>query len=122
VTGITIFGLDVSPRFFPDSVVVPLYLISYCLSVATTVLCTLLIIARIFLVTRLSKTVPKPSLKLQSGAFRRSSTVIEVIVESAALYSISALIFIPMIGPQNEKAVTYVQYAELFFADMAVSY
>jgi hypothetical protein len=98
VTGITIFGLDVSPRFFPDSVVVPLYLTSYSLSVATTVLCTLLIIVRIFLATRLSKTVPKTSLKLQSGAFHRPSTVIEVIVESAALYSISALIFIPMIG------------------------
>jgi hypothetical protein len=45
----------------------------------------------------------------------------EIIVESAVLYSISALVYTSVISPPSTGAgVTYNDYVELFFAYMTV--
>jgi hypothetical protein len=59
------------------------------------------------------------------GASREPRIAMEIIVESAALYSISALVYTPMLylslSPTASPA-TYSQYGEIFFAYMAVEY
>jgi hypothetical protein len=47
--------------------------------------------------------------------------VMEIIIESALLYSISALAFIPMVSPAVENKDTFLQYGSIFFDHMAVS-
>jgi hypothetical protein len=54
------------------------------------------------------------------GASRQPQIAMEIIVESAILYSISALVYTPMISPFTAPSVTYELYAQLFFAYMAV--
>jgi hypothetical protein len=58
------------------------------------------------------------------GASRQPRIAMEIIVESAALYSISALVYTPMLVnvSLNEFASTYYQYADAFFASMAVEF
>jgi hypothetical protein len=55
------------------------------------------------------------------GASHQPTIVVaEILIESAILYSISALVFTLMISPFAAHAATYYIYAELFFACMAV--
>jgi hypothetical protein len=56
------------------------------------------------------------------GASRQPRIAMEIIVESAVLYSISALVFTPMLAnlSPGTPLATYYQYADLFFAYMAV--
>ena len=54
------------------------------------------------------------------GASRQPQIAMEIIVESAILYSISALVYAPMISPFTTPTATYQLYAEIFFAYMAV--
>jgi hypothetical protein len=53
------------------------------------------------------------------GTSGQLHTATEIIVESAALYSISALVYTPMLT-NIEASVTYGLYADIFFAYMAV--
>jgi hypothetical protein len=99
------FGLDITPQIIDPNVFDAVQLSSYSLSVATTVLSTIIIAIRILIVSRMP------------GASRQPRLAMVIIVESAALYSISAIVYTSMIVP---SAVTYNLYAELFFAYMAV--
>jgi hypothetical protein len=54
------------------------------------------------------------------GLSSQPRIAVEILVESAALYSIAAIVYIPMIGPNNANSATYTQYAEMFFGNMAV--
>jgi hypothetical protein len=97
-----------SPHNYPITISVDISVSIYSLSVATTVLCTIIIVSRIIKVWQIP------------GTKRKARAGVEIIVESAALYSVSALVYIPMIGPGNQKVGTYIQYADVFFATMAV--
>ena len=56
------------------------------------------------------------------GVIHQSRIAIEIVVESAALYSISALVFTPMIADVslNTPVKTYYVYVDVFFVYMAV--
>jgi uncharacterized membrane protein YjdF len=56
------------------------------------------------------------------GASRKLWITVEIIVESALLYSISALVLIPMMAllAVTESVQTYYEYAEVVFNYMAV--
>jgi hypothetical protein len=56
------------------------------------------------------------------GASRQPRIAMEIIVESAVLYSISALVYTSMLAEASlfTPVTTYIQYADLFFAYMAV--
>jgi hypothetical protein len=56
------------------------------------------------------------------GASRQPRIAMEIIIESAALYSLSALVFTPMLADLSftARVGTYAQYAEIFFAYMTV--
>jgi hypothetical protein len=109
--GMTLFGSDLSPIFFPSEIVNPLYISSYALPVAATVLSTLLIVWQILIVLRMP------------GASHRPLTALEIVVESAALYSVSALVLLALVVCSDSD--TYYQtvylYAHEFFIYMAVS-
>jgi hypothetical protein len=81
---------------------------NYTLSVATTVVSTLIIVFRIVQVSRFP------------GTQRTLHKAMEIIIESAALYSISALVYIPMIARTDPNFLVYLEYADVFFANMAV--
>jgi hypothetical protein len=102
------FGMDVSPTFFPDNVYFSIETTTYSLSVATTVLSTLIISGRILKVSHMA------------GISSQPRTVLEIIVESAALYSIAALGFISLMGVSDPNVGTYSLYMQLFFTNMAV--
>jgi hypothetical protein len=108
--GITLFGLDITPQFIPDNITNAVELSSYALSVATTVVSTGVIAIRILMVSRMPGTTHQPQIAL------------EIIVESAALYTISALVYTSMVFDVSPTAlvVTYLNYADIFFAYMAV--
>jgi hypothetical protein len=108
--GITIFAFDVTPQLISDDLVSAVLISSYILSVITTILSTVIIVIQILMVSRMP------------GASHQPQIAMEIIVESAALYSISALVYTPMIfdGSIGEATGTYVYYAEVFFAYMAV--
>jgi hypothetical protein len=81
------------------------------LSVVTTVLCTIFIVIRISIVTRME------------GATGRLSQAMNIIVESAALYSVAALVYLPVDVLSNKNSLiplTYISYVSLIFAFMAV--
>jgi hypothetical protein len=82
---------------------------TYALSVASTILSTILIVVRILYVARIP------------GTTRQPYTVIEVVVESAALYSISALIYIVMLHEWIVNLSLMDLYGEIFCSNMAVS-
>jgi hypothetical protein len=54
------------------------------------------------------------------GASRRPQIVMEIIIESALLYSISALVFISLLSSFTGPTATYYLYADPFFVYMAV--
>jgi hypothetical protein len=102
-----VFSFGVIPQFIPPSIYNPVALSSYSLSVATTVVSTVLIAIRILRVSR------------RQGASRQPQIAMEIIIESAVLYSISALAYTSMLSPFAPSA-TYELYGQLFFAYMAV--
>jgi hypothetical protein len=83
--GITTFALDVTPQVISDNLVNAMIISSFVLSVITTILSSVIIVIRILMVSRMP------------GASRQPRIAMEIIVESAALYSISALVYTPMI-------------------------
>ena len=109
--GITLFSFDVTPQVISTSTSSPVELSTYSLSLATTVLSTVIIVIRILMVPRMP------------GASHQPRIAIEIIVESAVLYSISVLVYTSILSSEVTLASagnTYDQYAELFFAYMAV--
>jgi hypothetical protein len=86
-------------------------IISYSLSVVTTTLSTVLIVVRILMVSRMS------------GTSRRLRIAMEIIVESAVLYLISALVYTLMLSsiPTFAASPTYYAYADILFAYMTVA-
>jgi hypothetical protein len=108
-----LFGFGISPQVIPDSIVNPVQLSSYSLSVATTVLSTVMIVIRILMVSHMP------------GASRQPQIAMEIIVESATLYSISALVYTSMLAhlsftSPETLSETYYLYADLFFVYMTV--
>jgi hypothetical protein len=81
---------------------------SYSLSVVTTVLSTVIIGIRILKVSRMP------------GASRQPKTAMEIVVESAVLYSLSASVYILVVAFAKASALTYQIYVQLFFDYMAV--
>jgi hypothetical protein len=108
--GITLFGLAVTPQGIPNNIVNAVASSSYSASVATTALSTVIIAIRILMVSRMP------------GASRQPRIAMEIIVESAALYSISALVYTLMLAnlSLNISVGTYIDYADMLFAYMAV--
>jgi hypothetical protein len=106
------FGFEVTPQVIPAGIYDPVLISSYSLSVAATLLSTMIIVVRILLVARMP------------GASRQPWIIMEIIVESAALYSISALVYTPMLADLSLTASlqTYYLYADIFFAYMAVEF
>jgi hypothetical protein len=57
------------------------------------------------------------------GASRQLQIAMEIIVESAVIYSISALVYTSILADDvsfTASSVTYLLYAQMFFAYMAV--
>ena len=54
------------------------------------------------------------------GASYKPRIAMEIIVESAVLYSISALAYLSIISSTSLNVETYALYADIFFAYMAV--
>jgi hypothetical protein len=100
VTGIAYFVLLVYPAWIAVKITSALAITGYALSVSTTTLSTIIIVTRILLVSQMP------------GASKKSRSAAEIITESAALYTISALIYIAII-PGN---FYYGNYADVFFA------
>ena len=107
--GITVFGLAVTPQIIPDNLGNAVIISSYTLSFVTTVLSTVIIVIQLLMDPRMP------------GASHQPRIAMEIVVESAALYSISALVFTPMITSSNGLIATYSLYPDLFFAYMAVA-
>jgi hypothetical protein len=103
-----VFGFNVTPAVIQNNTFEGVTITSYALSVVTTVLSTVIIVIRILKVSRLP------------GATHQSRMAVEIIIESAALYSISALVYVPMLSPLIPSATVYYKYGEIFFAYMAV--
>jgi hypothetical protein len=108
--GITMFALDITPQVLPNNLYNTVAISSFSLSVVTTVLSTVIIVIRILMVSRMP------------GASHQPRIALEIVVESAALYFISALVFTPMVSSFDAPSGTYHIYPELFFAYMAVEY
>jgi hypothetical protein len=77
---------------------------TYALSVGTTTISTIIIVTRILLVSRMP------------GASKQPRLAAEIITESAALYTISALIYVAMVP----GSLDYGPYVNPFFTYMAV--
>jgi hypothetical protein len=106
-----LFGLSLTPQYIPNSIFDPVLLSSYSLSIATTVVSTVIIVIQILMVSRM----PGSSCQLTSA--------MEIIVESAALYSISALVYTPIVAQLSAATAhvaMYQLYADIFFAYMAI--
>jgi hypothetical protein len=106
-----VFGFQVTSQIIPNSIFNAVQLSSFSLSVATTVVSTMIIVTRILMVSRMP------------GASRQPRIAMEIVVESALLYSISALVYTPMISTlvtYTTASATYYLYVEVFFAYMAV--
>jgi hypothetical protein len=110
--GMAFFGLDVrlTPHAIPASIYNTVELSAITLSVVTTVLSTVIIAIRILMVSRMP------------GASHKLWIAMEIMIESALLYSISALVLIPMgaLLAGTESVVTYYEYAQVVFIYMAV--
>jgi hypothetical protein len=84
---------------------------AYSLSLATTVLTSLLIVVRILRVGRIP------------GTTNQSRTSMEIIVESAALFTVASLVYIPILAVQLTKgSETAYPYVQVFWAYTAVSH
>jgi hypothetical protein len=90
---------------------VQLSTIYFSLSVATSLTTTFLITLRILLVQRMSK-------KTGTGSHRSFNPIMEILVESAVLYSVSLLTFVVL----DVKKDINVYYAQNIHAQMAVRY
>jgi hypothetical protein len=110
-----VFGILMSSDEPPNALIVSLSLANISLSVATTVFCTLLIAYRIWTVSR----TPGGSVR----SHRSAHFALRILIESGAVYSVTALIFIPMdaLAPKHIITQTYYLYAGEIFAFMAVS-
>ena len=109
--GITVFSFHVTLLIIPLGIYNSVVISSYSLSVATTVLSTVGIVIRILKVSRMP------------GASRQPRIVMEIIIESAVLYSIAALAYTATLSSlvtSTTASVTYALYAEVFFGYMAV--
>jgi hypothetical protein len=120
VTGFTLFGLEVAPKDY-SSIARPVDTANISFSVSTTILSTLIIVIRIIMLSRMSD-----SARHTEGWHHQnpSRTAIEIIIESAALYALASLAYIPvdaMINGFTSKPETYYMYVQLFWSDMAVS-
>jgi preprotein translocase subunit Sec61beta len=107
-----LFSLDVTPQLIPIGVYNSVQISAYTISVATTVLSTLIIVIQILWVSRMP------------GASRQPRVAMEIIIESAILYSISALAYtaiISSIATPDATSPTYALYVGLLFAYMAVA-
>jgi hypothetical protein len=102
--GIAFFAIQVYPAWLPLKTGSAVQATTYTLSVCTTTLSTIIIAIRIILVSRMP------------GASKHPRLAAEIITESAALYTISALIYIAMI-PGNYY---WAPYTRVIFAYMAV--
>jgi hypothetical protein len=100
--------MTVSPVLYPDSVFVPIELSNISLSVASTVMSTSIIALRIIRVSAMSGTTSRPRI------------VVKVIVESATLYAVSAMVYIFITAFPRDDISAYGNYAEFIFANMAV--
>jgi hypothetical protein len=98
---LVVFILDIIPPLIPGELMSALWITNSALSVATTLLCSLIIVARIFIVSRLP------------GATRQPIKAAEIVIESAAFYSITTLIWIPIFN--TPSAVTYAIYVDVFY-------
>jgi hypothetical protein len=81
------------------------------LSVATTVVCTIFIVIRISTVSRME------------GATSQLSRAMNIIVESAALYTVASLIYLPFDVLANKGSLitlSYIDYISLILAFIAV--
>jgi hypothetical protein len=109
-------GISISPHSFTAVTVEGLSVANKALSVSTVILTSLLIATRIINVSHNSKgallTQGQPSLR----------TVVEIIIESAAVYSIAALVFVigDALATVQLSAVLWVEYASIIFQNMAV--
>jgi hypothetical protein len=106
VLGSAQFALRFDHNIFDLDNIIPLEATTYALSVGTTIISTLIILIQILRVPKLP------------GSSRGLQTAAEIIVESAALYCISTIIYLVMLF--TDTTGTYFLYAELFFANMAV--
>jgi hypothetical protein len=98
--GFAFFILDIIPPTFSDEIFVALNITNVSLSVATTLLCSLIIVVRIFLVSRMPGTTHQPI------------KAAEIVIESAAFYSITALIWIAL---PYASTLTYNLYVDVFY-------
>jgi hypothetical protein len=71
------------------------------LSVATTILCSLIIVTRIFLISRMP------------GTTRQPTKAAEIVIESATFYSIIALMWIAL--DSGLPTATYSLYVDVFY-------
>ena len=101
-------SLDVTPQSISDRIFIPVELSAYSLSLATTVLSSVIIVIQILMVSR----VPGTSCQLRIA--------MEIIIESALLYSISALVYTSRLASETTVTSAYNVYADLFFGHMAV--
>jgi hypothetical protein len=107
--GLTNFALSVYPAWIPPQIAGGVEVSWIALSVGTTTVSTIIIVTRILLVSRMP------------GASKQPHLAVEIIIESAALYSISALIYVSLIPVSVPKNVTLLPYGEVFFTYLAVS-
>jgi hypothetical protein len=84
-----------------------IYITQAATSVATTVLCSALIVTRIY--------------KMSIPNYSAYSRVTTMIIESASLYSIAAVIWMAFDFLETERALKCALYTESFFTAMIVS-
>ena len=108
-TGIAYFVLWVYPAWIPEKIANAVAYTTYGLSVGTTAVSTIIIVARILLVSRQMR-----------GASKKLRLAAEIITESAILYTISGLIYIGR-APMNSN-YGYCVYADIFSSYMAVRF
>jgi hypothetical protein len=114
-TGIAYFVISVCPVWVPPHIANAVQISGIALSVATTTVSTIIIVTRILLVSRMP------------GASKQPRLAAEIITESAALYSISALIYISLVSAASSTTVVLENaprrlYGEAFFTYLAVSF
>jgi hypothetical protein len=111
VAGLTTTLLNFSPKLAHGNLLFDaISVANFALSIATTVLSTIIIVYRILRVARMP------------GASHRSYVVIEILVESAALYSASLLADVLFFTLASEAFFdTYSEYLDLLVVNMAVS-
>jgi hypothetical protein len=104
---VTYIALELSPQGCSDLInILSMSFVS--LSVATTIIVTILIVVRILRASRFP-------------GVQRPRLVLEILIESAALYSITSAVFIGFYASTQRIAMENVLYPETFWAAMIVS-